>query len=68
MLADVGRRRIRHDAAGAVLIWLVALAAPPQGSESPTKAVRGTVTRVISILKDPGQPWAPLCNQLVVSP
>jgi phospholipid transport system substrate-binding protein len=38
---------------GVVLIWFVALAAVPQGSESPTEAVRGTVTRVISILEDP---------------
>ena len=36
----------------AVPIWVVALAAP-QGSESPTEAVRGTVTRVIGILEDP---------------
>ena len=53
MLAGVGRRRILYDAVGVVLIWLVALAAAPQGSESPTEAVRATVTRVISILEDP---------------
>jgi phospholipid transport system substrate-binding protein len=53
MLAAVDRRRILYDAVGIVLSWLVALAAVPQGSESPTEAVRGTVTRVISILEDP---------------
>ncbi|MFO0777497.1 MAG: hypothetical protein U0223_07800 [Nitrospira sp.] len=42
-----------HDTLRVVLIWLVALAAAPQGSESPTKAVRGTVMRVIGILEDP---------------
>jgi phospholipid transport system substrate-binding protein len=50
--AAVGRRQILYDAVGVVLIWSVALAAAPQGSESPTEAVRGTVTRVINILED----------------
>jgi phospholipid transport system substrate-binding protein len=49
----MSRRRIPYDAAGIVLIWFVALAAVPQGSESPTEAVRGTVTRIIKILEDP---------------
>lgn len=40
-------------AVGVVLNWFATLAAAPQGSESPTEAVRGTVTRVISILEDP---------------
>ncbi len=37
----------------AVLVWVVALAAAPQGSESPTEAVRGTVNQVLNILEDP---------------
>ena len=53
MLTAVGRRQVLYDTIGVVLIWLVVLAAAPQGSESPTEAVRGTVTRVISILEDP---------------
>jgi phospholipid transport system substrate-binding protein len=40
-------------AVGVVLIWFVALAAGPQGSESPTEAVRGTVDQVLHILEDP---------------
>lgn len=36
-----------------VLVWPVTLAAAPPGSESPTEAVRGTITQVISILEDP---------------
>lgn len=51
--AAVGRRWIHYEALGAVLIWLVFLAAAPQSSKSPTEAVRGTVTRVMSILEDP---------------
>ena len=51
--AAVGRRWVHYEALGAVLIWLVFLAAAPQSSESPTEAVRGTVTRVMSILEDP---------------
>lgn len=50
--AAVGRRGILYDTVGVVLISFVALAAAPQDSESPTEAVRGTVTRVISILED----------------
>ncbi len=53
MLTAVGRRQVLYDTIGVVLIWLVVLAAAPQGSESPTEAVRETVTRVISILEDP---------------
>lgn len=53
LLTAVGRRQVLYDTIGVVLIWLVVLAAAPQGSESPTEAVRGTVTRVISILEDP---------------
>lgn len=52
LLTAVGRRQVLYDTIGVVLIWLVVLAAAPQGSESPTEAVRGTVTRVISILED----------------
>jgi phospholipid transport system substrate-binding protein len=51
--AAVGRRRILYDVVGVFVIWFVALAAAPQDSESPTEAVRGTITRVISILEDP---------------
>lgn len=47
------QRWILYDTVGAVLIWFVFLAAAPQGFESPTEAVRGTVSRVISILEDP---------------
>ena len=41
-----------------VLAWIIlvspaVLAASPEGSESPTEAVRGTVNRVIHILEDP---------------
>ncbi len=53
LLTAVGRRQVLYDTIGVVLIWLVVLAAAPQGSESPTEAVRETVTRVISILEDP---------------
>jgi phospholipid transport system substrate-binding protein len=49
----VSRRRLLYDAVGLVLIWSVAFAASLQGSESPTEAVRGTVSRVFSILEDP---------------
>lgn len=51
--AAVVRRWSLYDAVGAVLFCLLFLAAAPQGSESPTEAVRGTVTRVISILDNP---------------
>jgi len=51
--AAVGWRRILYDAVGLVVIWFVALAAAAQGSDSPTEGVRGTVSRVISILEDP---------------
>lgn len=33
-------------------MWFVVVAAVPAGSESPTEAVRGTITRVIGILED----------------
>jgi phospholipid transport system substrate-binding protein len=49
----VGQRRILHDAVGVVLIWFVVIAAVPPCTESPTEAVRGTVSRVLSILEDP---------------
>jgi phospholipid transport system substrate-binding protein len=51
--AAVGQRRILHDAVGVVLIWFVVIAAVPPGTESPTEAVRGTVSRVLRILEDP---------------
>ncbi|GKS63702.1 organic solvent tolerance ABC transporter substrate-binding protein [Nitrospira sp.] len=58
--AGVMRERLRaamggfalHAAVQLVLIWPVVLAAAP-GSESPTEAVRGTITQVIRILEDP---------------
>lgn len=53
LLTAVGRRQVLYDAIGVVVICLVALGAAPQSSESPTEAVRGTVSRVISILEDP---------------
>lgn len=51
--AAVGWRRILHDALGIVVTWFVVIAAAPPGTESPTEAVRGTVSRVLSILEDP---------------
>ncbi len=51
--AAVGWRRILHDALGIVVMWFVVIAAAPPGTESPTEAVRGTVSRVLSILEDP---------------
>jgi phospholipid transport system substrate-binding protein len=51
--AAVGRRRILHDAVGVVLAWFVVVAAAPPGTESPTEAVRGTITQVLQILEDP---------------
>jgi phospholipid transport system substrate-binding protein len=46
--------RIVCYAAGCiVLVCAAALAASPEGSESPTEAVRGTVNEVIRILDDP---------------
>jgi len=42
-----------YGTVGVVLFWFVALGAVPQGSESPSEAVRRTVARVISILEDP---------------
>jgi phospholipid transport system substrate-binding protein len=51
--AAVGRRRILHDVVGVVLTWFVVIAAASPGTESPTEAVRGTVSRVFSILEDP---------------
>ena len=42
-----------RDAVVVILVWSVVFAAAPQGSESPTEAVRGTVSRVLSILEDP---------------
>lgn len=42
-----------RDAVVVILVWSVVFAATPQGSESPTEAVRGTVSRVLSILEDP---------------
>ncbi len=53
LLTPVGRRQVLYDTIGVVMVCLVALGGVPQGSESPTEAVRGTVTRVISILEDP---------------
>lgn len=58
--AGVMRERLRaamggfalHAAVQLVLIWPVILAAAP-GSESPTEAVRGTITQVIRILENP---------------
>jgi phospholipid transport system substrate-binding protein len=35
-----------------VLTWFVVIAAASSGTESPTEAVRGTVSRVLSILED----------------
>ncbi len=52
LLAAVGRQTIYDDVIGVVMICLVALAAVPEGSESPTKAVRGIVIQVISGLED----------------
>lgn len=52
MWSAVSRRRIVHKAVGIVLMWFVVVAAVPAGSESPTEAVRGTITRVIGILED----------------
>ncbi len=49
----MGWREVLCNTVGIVVIWFVALAAVSQGSESPTEAVRGTVSRVISILEDP---------------
>jgi len=46
-------RMVALQAAGSVLICAAALAASPEGSESPTAAVHGTVNRVIQILEDP---------------
>lgn len=42
-----------HAAVQLVLVWPVVLAAASPGSESPTEAVRGTITRVIGILENP---------------
>ena len=42
-----------RDAVVVILVWSVVFAAAPQGPESPTEAVRGTVSRVLSILEDP---------------
>jgi len=42
-----------HVVAWIILICGAALAASPEGSESPTEAVRGTVNEVIHILEDP---------------
>jgi len=42
-----------HAVAWIVLISTAALATSPEGSESPTDAVRGTVNRVIQTLEDP---------------
>ena len=42
-----------HAAVQLVLVWPVVLAAASPESESPTEAVRSTITRVISILEDP---------------
>lgn len=47
------RKIICHTAVWSVLVTAAALAAPPESSESPTEAVRETVTRVIRILEDP---------------
>lgn len=57
MLAAVGRQGGLYPPVGVVLIWFVAFAAAPQGSESPTEAVRGTVSQVIAILEDPAKPF-----------
>lgn len=46
-------RRILHDAVVIVLVWSVIIAAVSLGPESPTEAVRGTVSQVLSILEDP---------------
>ena len=45
--------RVVCYAAGSFLVCAAAFAASPDGSESPTEAVRETVTRVIQILEDP---------------
>ena len=58
--AGVIRERLRaamrgfafHAAVQLVLVWPILLAAAA-GSESPTEAVRGTITQVIQILEDP---------------
>ena len=42
-----------RDAVVVILVWSVVFAAAPQGLESPTEAVRVTVSRVLSILEDP---------------
>jgi phospholipid transport system substrate-binding protein len=42
-----------HTVVWIVLVCAAALAASPEGSESPTEAVRGTVNQVIHILDDP---------------
>lgn len=42
-----------RDAVVVILVGSVVFAAAPQGSESPTEAVRETVSRVLSILEDP---------------
>ncbi|MBK9307052.1 MAG: ABC transporter substrate-binding protein [Nitrospira sp.] len=43
---------VLHTVVQLVLVWPVVLAAAPR-SESPTEAVRGTITQVIRILEDP---------------
>lgn len=47
------RSLVCHGLAWIVLVCAAALAAIPEGSESPTEAVRGTVDHVIRILEDP---------------
>lgn len=47
------RRINRHAVALAVVVWFVTFTAVAHGSESPTDAVRGTVSQVIHILEDP---------------
>lgn len=42
-----------HGVALAVLVWFVTFTAVAQGSESPTEAVRATVSQVMRILEDP---------------
>jgi len=47
------RTAVVFDTLLVVLACSVAFAALPQGSESPTEAVRGTITHVLRILEDP---------------
>ena len=46
-------RNVCYVGGWAVVFCAVAVAGPPEGSESPTDAVRGTVDHVLRILDDP---------------